>query len=124
MHRGLLYKLQTKTGITDHLLLWLTDYISDRKQRVVLSGVISETVCISAGVPQGSILGPLLFLVYINDIVSDIDSSVRLFADDTSLYIVVDNPNVAASCLNSDHDKISKWAEKWLVTFSPDKTNK
>ena len=66
-------------------------------------------------------LGPLLFLVYINDIVNDIGSNIRLFADDTSLYIVVDNPLVAAETLNADLEKISCWAATWLVTFNPDK---
>ena len=65
---------------------------------------------VKAGVPQGSILGPLLFLLYINDIVEDINSSIRLFADDTSLY---------AEQLNLDLVKIHRWADKWLVTFNP-----
>ena len=61
----------------------------------------------------------LLFLLYINDIVEDINSSVRLFADDTSLYIIVDGPIQAADQLYSDLAKIHRWADKWLVTFNP-----
>ena len=120
-HQGLLYKLQT-VGITGSLLLWFTDYLHNRKQRVVLPGGISDWTTISAGVPQGSILGPLQFLIYINDIVEDINSFIRLFADDTSLYVIVENPLVSAEILNSDIAKVHAWATKWLVTFNPPKT--
>ena len=87
-HKGLLCKLQT-VGIIGHLLQWFTDYLNNRKQRVVLPGVFSHWTDLKAGVPQGSILGHLLFLIYINDIARNINSSKRLFADDTSLYIIV-----------------------------------
>ncbi|MEW8547864.1 MAG: reverse transcriptase family protein, partial [Candidatus Thiodiazotropha sp.] len=120
-HAGLLHKLKA-AGVTGEVLDWFKDYLSDRKQRVVLPGALSDWTSIKAGVPQGSILGPLLFLLYINDIVVDIGSSVRLFADDTSLFIVVDDPITAADCLNMDLDRISGWAATWLVSFNPSKT--
>ena len=120
-HKGLLFKLNS-VGITGSLLQWFTDYLDNRKQRVVITGVCSDWSLVKAGVPQGSILGPLLFLLYINDIVENINSSVRLFADDTSLYIIVDNPTQAAYQLNSDLLKIHQWATKWLVTFNPSKS--
>ena len=84
------------------LLTWFSDYLTDRKHRVVLPDVNSSRTLVKAGVPQGSILGPLLFLLYINDIVVDINSSIRPFADNTSLYIIVDDPIQAAKQLNLD----------------------
>ena len=76
---------------------------------------MSDLVNIKAGVPQGSVLGPLLFLLYINDIVVNLNTNIRLFADDTALFIEVDDPRNAAHQLNSDLDIINRWAENWLV---------
>ena len=109
-------------GVSGSLLTWFSDYLSDRKQRVVLLGLSASWTSVKAGVPQGSILGPLLFLLYINDIVVDINSSIRLFADDTSLYIIVNDPIQAAEQFNLDLATTHHWAEKWLVTFNPEKS--
>ena len=84
-------------------------------QRVVLPGRNSDWLEIKAGVPQGSILGPLLFILYINDIVHEIHSNIRLFADDTSLYIIVDLPDSAAQIHNVDLQRIGNWAYGWWI---------
>ena len=120
-HEGLLYKLE-KIGIGEDLLSWFKNYLSERKQRVVIGGHMSDTYTITAGVPQGSILGPMLFLIFINDIVCDIACNIRLFADDTSLYIIVEDEYRTAEILNSDLDKIHQWSEEWLVNFNSRKT--
>ena len=117
-HRGLIHKLKA-ASVTGEVLAWFTNYHADRKQRVVIPGTTSDSVYIQAGVPQGSILGPLLFLLYINDIVNDIGANIRLFADDSSLYIIVETPAAAAVCLNTDLSKISRWFALWLVRFNP-----
>ena len=116
-----MHKLHS-AGIRGNLLNWFENYLSGRKQRVVLPHAQSDWLELQAGVPQGSMLGPLLFLLYINDIVVGIESSIRLFADDTSLYIEVHDPIAAADCLNRDMSRISEWADRWLVSFNPSKT--
>lgn len=120
-HRGLLHKL-AGIGCSEKIIQWFSSYLSGRKQRVVFNGHASDWTSVQAGVPQGSILGPILFLLYINDIVRDIGCPIRLFADDTSLYIVVDSPLSAADLLNSDLRRISNWAATWLVDFNASKT--
>ena len=91
--------------------------MSNRKQQVILPGVLSELSTLKAGVLQGSIL----FLLYINNIVENINCSIRLFADDTSLYIIVDDPLDTAQLLNSDISKVHTCATIWFVTFNPGK---
>ncbi len=120
-HAGLLLKL-TAAGVTNNLHDWFASYLNNRKQRVVLPGTHSNWNYIRAGVPQGSILGPLLFLLYINDIVKDINSNIRLFADDTSLFVIVETPETASRTINSDLQTITNWSHRWLVSFNPKKT--
>ena len=90
-HEGLLFKLK-QNGVSGKLLSFFKSYLSNRKQRVAINGFYSEFASIESGVPQGSVLGPLLFLVYINDLEKDIKSNVKFFADDTMLYFIVKDP--------------------------------
>ena len=106
-HEGLLYRLET-IGIIESLLLWFQSYLSNRTQKVVIGNDSSCTGQIKAGVPQGSVQGPLLFLVFINDITENINSNIRLFADDTTLFIDFDDESEAVDLTNKDLDTISK----------------
>ena len=120
-HDGLCFKLK-RNGINGKLLNLISSFLSNRKQRVVLNGVDSEWENIYSGVPQGSVLGPLLFLIYINDLADNIKSSIKLFADDSSLFIKVKDIEEAQLLLTSDLDKISTWAYQWKMQFNPDIT--
>ena len=118
-HEGLLFKLK-QNGVSGKLLEFFESYLRGRRQRVSLNGFNSEYSVIESGVPQGSVLGPLLFLVYINDLEKNIKSNVKFFADDTMLYSVVVDPSSSASDLNHDLDLISQWAFQWKMAFNPD----
>ena len=120
-HAGLIHKLRA-AGISGELLDWFTKFLFKRRQRVVLPGVESFWTFIKTGVPQVSILGPLLFLLFINDIVNEIRANIRLFTNDASLYLIVEHPEVTAQLLNIDLETIAKWAKLWLVTFNPTKS--
>ena len=121
VHQGLIAKLES-LGVRGNLLDWFISYLSGRTQRVTIDGVSSSWRRITAGVPQGSVLGPLLFLVYINDIVDQISSDCFLFTDDSLLLDEVTSPTQSAVKLNSDLTSISIWAQNWLVTMNAQKT--
>ena len=123
-HLGITFKLK-QLGIDDILLNWFCDYLKDRKQRVVIKGQCSDWGDIEAGVPQGSVLGPLLFIVYINDLADVVNCNIKLFADDTCLYVKIDDQSQVdekTRILNSNLSNLSAWADQWLVTFNPAKT--
>ena len=105
-------------GIGGPLLKILTDFLKLRKQRIVLNGQHSSWSDVLAGVPQGSILGPLLFLIYINDLSDGLQCNPKLFADDTSLFATVHNINKATNDLSNDLTKITKWVFPWKMTFN------
>ena len=105
-HKGLLFKLK-QNGVTGDLLNILTDFQKERKQTVVLNGQHSKWSNMSDGVPHGSILGPFIFLIYINNLSDNLSWNPKLFADDTSLFSVVHDISQSGINLNDDSEKIS-----------------
>ena len=120
-HEGMIFKLQ-QNGVSGYLLRFFVNYLYDRKQRVVINGVESEWEPTFSGVPQGSVLGPLFFLIYINDLTDSITSRMKLFADDSSLFVRVKEVNAAHEQLLHDLDEVTKWAHQWKMRFNPDIT--
>ena len=119
-HEGLLYKLKVY-GVNGPLLKLLKSSLTNRFQRVVLNGQTSNWTEILAGVPQGSILGPpLFFLIFINDIPDGIQSNIKFFANDTSIFSVIKDSISASVTLNEDLDLISNWTYTWKMSFNPD----
>ena len=118
-HLRLLRKLQSY-GISGKLLDWIRAFLIGRKQQVVLDGHQSEWADVASGVPQGSVLGPLLFLIYVNDLPENVHCDVKLFADDTKMYSCVSSA-IEASLLQSDLDVVASWSAKWLMPFNQSK---
>ena len=118
-HEELLYKLKSM-GVSGELYNLFENYLADRFQRVLLNGQTSSWRPVLAGVPQGSILGPLLFLIYINDLPNELKSNAKLFANDTSLFTIVKDKSESANILNNYLSEISKWAYNWKMLFNPD----
>ena len=118
-HDGIIFKLKSY-GAEGELLSLLKNYLENREQRVVLNGQTSEWRKTRSGVPQGSVLGPLLFLIYINDLADGIKSLCKMFTDDTSLFSKVYDIHNSASKANDDLGKIIYWAYQWKMQFNPD----
>ena len=100
--------------------MWIADFLTHRQQEVVLEGVHSKATDVTSGVPQGTVLGPLLFIVYINDMPEIISSTARLFADGSLVYRILRTEEDQA-LLQEDLDKLQKWERDWLMQFNPDK---
>ena len=115
-HQRLLLKLKAN-GIGDSITDWIEQWLTDRRQRVVVDGEVSNWKSVLSGVPQGSVLGPLLFLIYINDLDDSITSTVLKFADDTKLFRKV-NTDGDKQHLQNDLDRLVKWSEKWQMLFN------
>ena len=110
-------------GISGELYELIDSYLSGIFQRVILNGQTSSWRPVLARVPQGSILGPLLFIIYINDLPNRLKSDAKLFADDTSLFTIVKDKNESSNALNNDLSLISKCAFNWKMLFNPDLYN-
>ena len=116
-HEKLIHKLHGY-GIRGETLSWIKAFLNGRSQTVVLEGDCSEEVPVTSGVPQGSVLGPILFLVYINDLPEKVKSQVRLFADDTAAYLAITKP-AESKQLQDDLDNLQEWELDWNMEFNP-----
>ena len=118
-HEALIFKLRSH-GISDSLLRIFHSFLSERFQRVVLNGQACEWRKVLAGAAQGSILGPLLFLIFINDIPANLECNVKIFAGDISLFSLVRDPNESSAKLGRNLGRFARWADQWKMSFSPD----
>ena len=118
-HQRLVTKLHNY-GICGKTNKWISSFLSDRQQKVVLEGYCSDSKQVFSGVPQGSVLGPCLFLNYINDLPDSLASHARLFADDTIIYLTITSDSDTV-ILQSDLDKLALWEAKWGMSFHPEK---
>ena len=101
---------------------WIDSFLCFRQQRVVVNGIKSNWAPVLSGVPHGTVLGPLLFSLYINDITTNIDSEIRLFADDCVCYREIIGTEDTVK-LQEDIDRLGSWARKWGMRFQPVKCN-
>ena len=115
-HQRLLTKLR-HYGISNSTFAWIEHWLTRRSQCVVLDGETSNPVPVLSGVPQGTVLGPLMFLLYINDITKDIDSPLRMFADDCLLYRIIESTEDTTK-LQQDLNILSEWANTWQLNFN------
>lgn len=118
-HTRLIKKLRSY-GIDGELLAWITEYLKDRSQVVRVNGESSKKAPVISGIPQGTVLGPLLFVIYINDILDDVDSDGLLFADDTKIFRSITCKDDSLK-LQDDIAKLENWSDLWLLRFHPDK---
>ena len=118
-HTRLLKKLE-HVGLSRKMLNWIKSFLTSRKMRVFINGSFSEWADVLSGVPQGSVLGPILFLIFINDLPDWISNSMKMFADDTKIWRAIKAMEDGIS-LQNDLDKLVEWTKIWLLKFNPDK---
>ena len=118
-HGRLLHKLD-HYGVKGKTNRWIRNFLQHRTQQVVLEGQTSEEVEVDSGVPQGSVLGPSMFLFYVNDLSDSLSSSVRLFADDTIIYLTIQSED-DTNQLQGDLDKLAEWSKAWSMELNTEK---
>ena len=118
-HNRLIHKLKAY-GITEEILLWITDFLIGRKQRVSIPNTMSNWLTVLSGIPQGSVLGPLLFVIFVNELPKIVKSTVYLFADDTKIFRSINNHD-DPKILQDDLNILQNWSNTWLLKFHPDK---
>ena len=118
-HQRLLRKLEAY-GIQGNILNWIKAFLIGRTQEVTINGTISEAVSVLSGIPQGTVLGPVLFIIYINDLLENISSTGLMFADDTKIFRLITSRNDSL-VLQSDIKKLEEWSLNWQLRFNPDK---
>ena len=118
-HKRLLHKIKGY-GVRGNILNWVTDFLSNRSQYVSIDGICSTNTNVTSGVPQGSVLGPTLFIYYINDLPDVVNTLLRIFADDTKSYDKIENDDDQIK-LQSSINSLVKWSQDWLLGFNCDK---
>ena len=108
-------------GIQGPLLSWLNSFLINRNQRVIVRGTYSKWTKVTSGVPQGTVLGPIMFLIYINDISNELESPIKLFADDIKVYRVLNNVEEDHRTLQNDLMKLETWSANWQLNFNTEK---
>ena len=121
-HARLLWKLEEKGGLRGSTLKWMENYLKGREMRTVVKDMKSNWRTVESGVPQGSVLAPILFLIYINDMPEGLNSYINLFADDAKLCKAIKRKE-DCEILQEDLNKIWKWSEKWEMEFNVDKSH-
>ena len=116
-HRLLMHKLEYLNVLDGHVMRWVHNFLSGRSQRVMLGGVASEYAHVTSGVPQGSVLGPVLFIIYVNDIPDCVDCSVSMYADDTLVYQVVNNLTEQVR-FQQNIMALETWSQEWEMPFN------
>ena len=115
-HQRLLHKLESH-GVTGKLKTWISSFLTDRRQQVVIRGCSSPWAPVTSGVPQGSVLGPTLFVIFINDLPDTVHSSIKIFADDTKIFNTVSS-SMGSDQIQRDLDAASAWSDLWQLSFN------